>query len=136
MNKGIILKALASVALVATPLSAASAQLWVPGSEIVGQSLQVETNGVTNTVYLDAGGTARLTSPGGTVVPATWTASGNMLCIATATNRDCWNYAAPFQAGVPVTMVNQCQVASRWSAMATNAPPPPPVQQAPGGERG
>ena len=25
---------------------------WAPGSEITGQSVQVETNGVTNTVYV------------------------------------------------------------------------------------
>src|SRR5687768_4287884 len=109
--------------------------MWTPGAEIVGQTIQVETNGVTNTVVLDAGGTARITSPGGTVVPATWSAAGNQLCLTTATNQDCWNYAAPFQAGAPMTMVNQCQVSSRWTALGTNVPPPP-VQQAPVGERG
>ncbi len=57
MKKGIIFRALATAALVATPLSAGMAQMmWTPGSEIVGQSIQVETNGVTNTLYLDSGG--------------------------------------------------------------------------------
>lgn len=136
MKKGIIFRALASAALVAAPLTAASAQvMWTPGSEIVGQTIQVETNGVTNTVVLDPGGSARITSPGGTVVPATWSVAGNQLCLTTATNQDCWTYAAPFQAGAPVTLINQCQVSSRWTALGTNVPPPP-VQQAPVGERG
>ncbi len=135
----IIFRALATVALAATPLSAGMAQMWVPGSEIAGQSIQAETNGVTNTIYFDQGGAARIMSPGGMVIPATWTASGNQLCMSTATNRDCWNYAAPFQSGQPVTMVSQCQVASRWTALGTNMmapPPPPPPMQAPMGERG
>lgn len=139
MKKGIIFRALASATLAAAPLTAGMAQMWTPGSEIVGQSIQVETNGVTNTVYLDAGGTARITSPGGMVVPATWTAAGNQLCLTTSTNQDCWNYSAPFQAGQPMNMVNQCQTASRWTALGVNTPPPPPpppMQQAPTGERG
>ncbi len=141
MKKGIIFRALATAALVATPLSAGMAQMmWTPGSEIVGQSIQVETNGVTNTLYLDSGGSARIMSPAGNTVPATWTAAGNQLCVTTSTNQDCYNYAAPFQAGQPMNMVNQCQTASRWTAMATNnaapPPPPPPMYQAPVGERG
>ncbi len=138
MHKGIIFKALATVALFASPLTAASAQMmWTPGSEIVGQSIQVETNGITNTVMLDPGGSARITTPGGMVVPATWSVAGNQLCLTSATNQDCWNYAAPFQAGAPMTMVNQCQTASRWTALGVNMPPPPPPpMQAPAGERG
>ncbi len=138
MKKGIIYRALATAALVAAPLTAGSAQMmWTPGTEIVGQTIQVETNGVMNTVMLDAGGSARITSPGGMVVPANWSAAGNQLCLTTATNQDCWNYSAPFQAGAPMNMVNQCQVASRWTALGTNmAPPPPPPMQAPMGERG
>ncbi|HYI43631.1 MAG TPA: hypothetical protein VD768_08425, partial [Sphingomicrobium sp.] len=95
MKKGIIFRALATVALVAAPVTAGFAQtMWTPGAEIVGQTIQVETNGVTNTVVLDAGGTARITSPGGTVVPANWSVAGNQLCLATATNQDCYAYAA------------------------------------------
>jgi hypothetical protein len=109
----------------------------MPASEVVGQTIQVETNGITNTVVLDAGGSARITSPAGSVVPANWSVAGNQLCLGIATNQDCWAYAAPFQAGAPMTMVNQCQVASRWTALGTNTmAPPPPVQQVPAGERG
>ena len=135
MKKGIIFRTLATVALVAAPATAGFAQMWTPGAEIVGQTLQVETNGVTNTVVLNADGTAQISSPGGTVVPANWSAAGNQLCLATATNQDCFAYSAPFQAGAPMTMVNQCQTASRWTALGVNTPPPPPMQ-APAGERG
>ena len=48
------------LAVVALP-AAALAQSWVPGSEIVGQSIQVTTNGTTNTVFLDPGGSALVT---------------------------------------------------------------------------
>lgn len=40
----------------------------MPGSEIVGQPVAVTTNGITNTVYLDPGGTARIMTPGGNTV--------------------------------------------------------------------
>ncbi|MCY7398549.1 MAG: hypothetical protein LH466_06920, partial [Sphingomonas bacterium] len=48
--------------------SAASAQMWTPGSEIVGQSVQVNTNGTVNTVYFDQGGAARIMTPAGNSV--------------------------------------------------------------------
>ena len=42
------------MAISATLPAAAMAQAnWTPGSEVVGQPIQVTTNGVTNTVYLD-----------------------------------------------------------------------------------
>ena len=59
---------LSDLAVVALP-GVAFAQAWTPGSEIVGQSVQVTTNGVTNTVYLDPGGAARIVTPGGNTVP-------------------------------------------------------------------
>ena len=60
-------QAMAGFLLLGAPV-AAFAQ-WAPGSEIVGQSVQVETNGVTNTIYLDAGGVARIQTPAGNIVP-------------------------------------------------------------------
>ena len=56
----------------------ASAQ-WVPGSEISGQTVQVETNGVVNNVTFEPGGTARIATPSGNVVPASWTARAGQL---------------------------------------------------------
>lgn len=111
--------------------SAAVAQQWMPGSEIVGQSVQVQTNGVTNTVYFDQGGAARIVSPGGNVVNATWTASGGQLCLNAGGGAECWPYTQAFQAGQTVTLVSSCQSSSTWMANATN---PPQAQNA--GERG
>src|SRR5690348_13738548 len=103
------------------------------GAEIIGQPLQVTTNGVTNTVYLDAGGTARIVTPGGSSVPGTWTAANGQLCLSNGAAQECWPYAAPFQAGQPVTLTSSCNATSTWLAASTNAPPPPPAQR---GERG
>ena len=76
------------VALVAlTAGSAASAQ-WVPGTEIAGQQVQVQTNGILNTVYFENGGVARISSPSGaTVVDATWTADAGKICLQTSNIR-------------------------------------------------
>jgi hypothetical protein len=111
---------------------AALAQAWVPGSEIVGQSVQVTTNGVTNTVYLDAGGSARIITPGGNTVPGTWTAANGQLCLSNGAAQECWPYASPFQAGQPTTLTSSCSATSTWLASATNGPPPPRAK----GERG
>lgn len=111
--------------------SAAVAQQWMPGSEIVGQSAQVQTNGVTNTVYFDQGGAARIVSPNGNVVNATWTATGGQLCLNAGSGAECWPYTQAFQAGQTVTLVSSCQATSTWMANATN---PPQAQNA--GERG
>ena len=107
----------------------AMAQGWVPGSEIVGQSIQVTTNGVTNTVYLDPGGAARIVTPGGNTVPATWTAANGQLCLGTGAAQECFPYSSPFQAGQPTTLTSSCGQSSTWLASSTNA-------QQPGAERG
>jgi hypothetical protein len=120
---------LAIVAIVTVP-GVAFAQ--TAASEIVGQPLQVTTNGVTNTVYLDAGGSARIMTPGGNTIAGTWTAANGQLCLNNGTAQECWPYAAPFQANQPVTLTSSCNSTSTWLASATNAPPPPPSK----GERG
>src|SRR4051795_6094726 len=102
---------------------AALAQAWTPGSEIVGQSVQVTTNGVTNTVYLDAGGAARIVTPGGNTLPGTWTAANGQLCLNNGTAQECWPYASPFQAGQPLTLAR--------SRNSTPNPPPPRTQTPP-----
>jgi hypothetical protein len=107
---------------------------WTPGSEIVGQSVQVTTNGITNTVYLDPGGVARIVSPAGNTVPGTWTAANGQLCLSAGGPQECWPYSAPFQAGQPVTLTSSCNSSSTWLAAATNVPPPPPPVER--GERG
>src|SRR3954452_18857332 len=98
-------------------------------TEVIGQPIQVTTNGVTNTVYLDAGGAARIVTPGGNTLPGTWTAANGQLCLNNGTAQECWPYAAPFQAGQPVTLTSSCNSTSTWLASATNTPPPPPGQR-------
>ena len=104
---------------------------WTPCSEIVGQPIQVTTNGVTNTVYLDSGGAARIMTPGGNTVPANWTAANSQLCMTKAGAQECWPYSGPFHAGAPVTLTSSCNATSTWLAESTNAPAP--VER---GERG
>lgn len=105
---------------------------WSPGSEITGQTLQVQTNGVTNAVYLGPGGQASITTPGGRVIPATWSTANGQLCLNNGTASECWPYQAAFQPGQPVALTSNCGT-STWLANATNQPPPPPP---PAGERG
>jgi hypothetical protein len=123
--------ALAGAAALIAPASALAQ--WTPGSEIVGQPLQVTTNGVTNTIVLNPGGQAQITTPGGNVVPATWSAANGQLCLNTGTAQECWPYTSAFQPGQPMTLTSSCG-SSSWLAGSTNMPPPPP--QSPGGERG
>lgn len=99
--------------------SAASAQ-WVPGSEIAGQKVEVETNGIVNMVVFESSGSAQISSPSGKiVVPATWSARGGKLCLQTQNSFDCYPYRAPFTAGLPVSLTSDCGVMSRWTALTT-----------------
>lgn len=63
MGKREITKAIVGTLLLGAPVAGLAQAGWVPGSEITGQSVQVETNGVTNTVFFDPGGVARIPSP-------------------------------------------------------------------------
>ena len=116
------------------PVAAMAQPAWSPGSEVVGQPIQVTTNGVTNTVYLDPGGQVRILTPGGNTVPGTWTAANGQLCLGVAGSQECVPYASPFQAGAPVTLTSSCGASESWLAESTNAPPPPAQGQR--GERG
>ena len=127
----------AAVAVVLGTPGAAFAQAWTPGSEIVGQPIQVTTNGMTDTVTLSPGGQAQIATPGGRVVNAAWSAANNQLCLVNGAAQECWPYAAPFQAGRPITATSSCNATSTWLAASTNAPPPPPAPvSAQKGERG
>jgi hypothetical protein len=130
--KSIVARAGMVFATVIAVPGVALAQGWTPGSEIVGQSVQVTTNGITNTVYLDAGGTARIVSPGGNMVQAAWSAANGQLCLNSGAAQECWPYASPFQAGQPMAMTSSCNSTSTWLASSTNAPP----AQGQSGERG
>lgn len=111
--------------------TAALAQGWIPGSEIAGQTLQVQTNGVQNSITFNADGTAVITTPEGTTVAGTWSAANNMLCLSANGAQECWPYSQPFQAGRQVALTSSCQQVSTFLAQATN----PPAQQ-PAGQRG
>jgi len=124
MKSVYLVRAATALALIAALPGVALAQA-VPGSEIVGQPVTVTTNGITNTVYLDPGGTARIMTPGGNTVAGTWSAANGQLCLSTGAAQECWPYASPFQAGQPVTLTSSCGSSSTWLASATNAPPPP-----------
>ena len=122
MKSVYVVRAATAVALVIGVPGTALAQA-VPGSEIVGQPVTVTTNGVSNTVYLDPGGTARVMTPGGNTVAGTWSAANGQLCLSTGAAQECWPYASPFQAGQPVTLTSSCGSSSTWLASSTNTPP-------------
>lgn len=103
---------------------------WTPGAEIVGQAVQVQTNGVVNTVHFDPGGGARIVSPGGSVVQGTWSVTNNQLCLMVGGATECWPYTQAFQAGQAMQMTSSCQTMSTWLPQGVN--PPPQM----GGERG
>jgi hypothetical protein len=131
MKIGIVGRVLAGLTLVTAVPGVAYAQA---ATEVIGQPIQVTTNGVTNTVYLDAGGTARIMTPGGNTVPGSWTAANGQLCLSNGTAQECFPYSAPFQPGLAVTLTSSRGQNSTWLAASTNAPPPPPSGQK--GERG
>jgi hypothetical protein len=123
MKSVYLVRAATALALAGLP-GVALAQA-VPGSEIVGQPVTVTTNGVTNTIYLDPGGTARIMTPGGNTVAGTWSAANGQLCLSTGAAQECFPYTSPFQAGQPVTLTSSCGSSSTWLASAINGPPPP-----------
>jgi hypothetical protein len=122
MNIRIFARAAVAVVTIAGLPGVALAQSWAPGSEIVGQPIQVTTNGTTNTIYFDQGGTARIMTPGGNTVPGTWTAAGGQLCLNNGAAQECWPYNGPFQANQPQTLTSSCNATSTWLAQATNQP--------------
>jgi len=128
---GFFLRSSAAVALGLSSAVAMAQSGSAPASEVVGQPIQVTTNGVSNTVYLDAGGNARMISSGGRTVNGSWTAASGQLCLNNGAAQECWPYAGPFQAGAPVTLTSSCNAPSTWLAQATNMPPPSSA-----GERG
>jgi|SRR5687767_8156590 hypothetical protein len=106
-----------------TSASVAAAQ-WTPGMEIVGQEVQVQTNGVVNTISFQPNGVATIRSPSGaTVVNANWTSDAGQLCLRTSSTFDCYPYRAPFTARQPVDLISNCGVRSRWTALSTYVSP-------------
>lgn len=100
-------------------------------SEIIGQPIQVTTNGTTNTLYFDQGGSLRIVTPGGNTVPGTWTAGNGQLCLGANGAQECVPYNGPFQPQQPQTLTSSCNSTSTWLAQNTNQP-----SQGNKGERG
>lgn len=129
MKSSFLVRAATGLVVAGLPAAAMAQAGWAPGSEVLGQPIQVTTNGVTNTVYLDPGGQLRIMTPGGNTVPGSWTAANGQLCISAGGPQECVPYASPFQAGQPLTLTSSCGASETWLASSTN---PPPAQ----GERG
>ena len=102
--------------------SAALAQAQQPLAEVIGQPIQVTTNGITNTIYFDANGTVRMVTPNSNVVQGSWALSQGSLCINSGSAQECWPYDSPFQPQHPKTMTSSCTSTSTWVAQATNNP--------------
>src|SRR4051812_42805396 len=122
MKKPLLFKIILAAAAVA-PASVVAAQAgWVPGSEIAGQTVQVQANGVMNTIAFNADGTASITTPGGTTVPGTWSAANSQLCLSANGGQECWPYSRPFQAGQQIALTSSCQQLTTFTPQGTNAP--------------
>jgi len=130
--KSFLVSAAAGLTIAALPAAAMAQAGWTPGAEVVGQPIQVTTNGTTNTVYLDPGGQLRVVTPNGNTVPGTWTAANGQLCLGVGGAQECVPYSSPFQAAQPQTLTSSCGATETWLAQSTNQPP----TQGQRGERG
>ena len=119
MNKGLAFGLTLAAATALFP-SAAWAQGWTPSAEVLGQPIQVTANGITNTLYLDAGGGLRIVTAGGTTVNGTWIAANNQLCLNVAGQQECVPYDSPFLAGQQKSLTSSCNVVGVWVAQQTN----------------
>lgn len=95
---------------------------WTPAAEIIGQPIQVTTNGVTNTLFLDPGGQLRVITPAGATVPGTWMAANGQLCLGIGGAQECIPYNTPFQPAQPVAVTSSCGASETWLAQSTNQP--------------
>src|SRR5260221_3378034 len=117
MTKAYLVRAIAGLTIAIS--GTAFAQGWTPAAEVVGQPIQVTTNGVTDTVTLTPGGQATIVSPGGRVVSAAWTAANSQLCLINGPAQECVPYAGPFQAGTPMTLTSTSGANETWLAAST-----------------
>lgn len=131
MLKSTLLKLTLFGSAIGVPLGTVAAQTWSPGSEIAGQTVQVQTNGVVNSIYFGPDGTATISTPGGTTVQGNWSAANSMLCLSANGGRECWPYAQPFRAGQQIALTSSCQQVTTFMPQYTNQP----VQRG-AGERG
>ena len=88
MTRSFIRASAAGLAFAALPGASFAQGSWTPGSEIIGQPIQVTTNGVTNTVTLSPGGQAQILTPAGNPVAGTWTAANGRYTVRTVVAND------------------------------------------------
>jgi hypothetical protein len=132
MKSWFVARSAVGLSFVALPAVAFAQAGWTPGSEIVGQPIQVTTNGTTNMVTLNPGGTAAIATPKGNVIPAAWQAANGQLCLSASGGQECWPYNSPFQPNQPQTLTSSCNSTSSFLAQSTNQSP----SKASKGERG
>jgi len=87
--------------------------------EITGHSVQVQTGAVTNTIYFDPGGNARIVTPSGNEVQGRWFVENQNLCLQTSSARECWPYRTAFETGRAVDLTSSCSGTSRWTPIST-----------------
>ena len=131
----ILLHGLGAILIGALSSVGAQAQVFLTGSEITGQRVDISVNGSTNAVYFDQGGSARIIAVDGSQVNGTWFVRDGSICLAAAGAEECWAYRSQFQAGQAVVLTSNCGTQATWVPLATTLPPKPvQIQQA--GERG
>jgi hypothetical protein len=113
------------------PVGAAAAQAWSPGAEFVGQTVQVQTQGVVNSIYFSPDGRATITAPDGHAVQGNWSIANNMLCLSAQGAQECWPYTRPFQPGQQMALTSTCHQVSTFMPGSLNPP-----RQIGAGERG
>lgn len=121
MNPATLVRGAAALAFLMLS-GGAMAQAQQPMAEVIGQPIQVTTDGITNILYFDANGTVRILTPNSNTVQGTWVSSPGNLCVTAGGAQECWPYNTPFQAQQPVTFTSSCSTTSTWMAQATNNP--------------
>jgi hypothetical protein len=125
-------------AVIATiPTVSAHAQFMLTGGELNGHSMNVTADGITNTVYFEAGGKARIIPAGGGDVAAEWWVDDGTLCVSIPDAEECFPYTTPFQAGHAVLLTSDCGSAVTWLPItAEPLPVEMPKERLRSGERG
>jgi hypothetical protein len=79
----------------------------VPGSELVGQTLKLQTKaGQASMMHFAPNGVVRAEFAGRSTT-GNWVANSSQLCFSWGgTSRECWPYTAPFRRGQTVTVTS------------------------------
>lgn len=119
MTKGLMIR----IGVAAFAIAAPSIAMAQSAAEILGQPIQATTNGVTNTIYFDPGGTLRILTPAGNTIAGTWQINGQQLCMNVGGQQECVPYDRPFAANEPRDLRTSCNAATVWVAQGVNVAP-------------